>query len=77
MWENARTIDRPSGMWELLGKDEPCAVVDGVRYYWCALRRRGGWRIFSGVLPLPPQSTAEDELLPALNDVVSRCREMW
>jgi hypothetical protein len=43
-WTNARRIDRPSGTWELLGDDVPCATVDGVRFYWCALRRIGAWR---------------------------------
>lgn len=36
MWDNARRIDRPSGAWELLGDDVPCATVDGVRFGWCA-----------------------------------------
>lgn len=75
-WPNARIIERESGTWELLSEDRPCATVDGVRWYWCAVRRVGGWRIYNGVMPVSP-SAAEDELVPAVEAVVQRCREVW
>jgi hypothetical protein len=50
--------------------------VDGVQWYWCALRRVGHWRIYSGAMPVPP-SAAEADLLPALDEVVRQCREVW
>lgn len=43
---------------------------------WCALRRIGGWRIYSGVMPVPP-SADDDELVPAVEEVVRGCREVW
>ncbi len=76
-WDNARRISRPSGEWELLGEDRPCAVVDGVSWYWCALRKIGGWRIYSGVVRVPPRSADPDELVPQLREVVRTAKAVW
>jgi hypothetical protein len=75
-WANVRLLERPSGTWELLGEDRPCATIAGVVWYWCALRRVGHWRIYSGVMPVSP-AAADDELAAGLEAVVGRCREVW
>ena len=73
----SRILQRKSGTWELLGSDERCAFIDGVEYYWCALRRGGGWRWYSRVVRLPPQRAPEHELIPQLEEVVRTCRALW
>jgi hypothetical protein len=76
MWENARLVERPSGTWEVLGEDRPCARDEDGVWYWCALRRVDTWPIYSGVVRVPPRTADLDELMPQLEDVVRCCREM-
>ena len=71
-WSGARHLERGSRTWELIGDREPCAVVGGVPYYWCALRRIGGWRIYAGPIAAAPHTAELAELERELEELVRR-----
>jgi hypothetical protein len=77
LWPNARTNTRPSGTWQLIGDDRPCAQDDGGEWYWVALHRLGAPRIYSGVVRVPPVTATEEELQAELAQVVEICRRWW
>ena len=72
----ARVLERHSGAWEVLSDGRPCATVDGVKWYWCALRRIGHWRVYSGAMCVAPDASLE-ELAPHLFELVEQCRRIW
>lgn len=76
-WTDARTLTRPSGTWEVIGEDRPCATDDGGAWYWVALQRVGAPRIYSGVVRVPPRLASDEELAPQLAEVVDQCRRWW
>jgi hypothetical protein len=75
-WTGARILERASGTWELIGDAQPCARDHGGVWYWCALRKVGAWPVHSGVVRVPPLSAELEALVPELDVVVRRSREL-